>query len=193
MEDEKQLVNALQNGSEKAFETLVAIYQENVLNTCLRFVPNLHDAEDLAQEVFLTVYRSIGSFRGEAALSTWIYRLAITASLEAIRYRKRKKRIAFFQSLTHIEGSEALDVHSNFGHPGILLENQERARVLYQHIDKLPDNQRIAFTLHKVDGLSHKEICEIMDTSISAVESLLFRANRNLKKSLKIYYEKQMI
>jgi RNA polymerase sigma factor (sigma-70 family) len=193
LKDEKQLIEALQSGSEKAFRMLVDDFQEKVLNTCLGFLPNVQDAEDLTQEVFVEVFRSVGKFRGEAKLSTWVYRIAVTKSLEKIRSRKRHKRMAFFQSLIGLEDKQAKAIEDNFNHPGVQLENKERAKVLFQTIGELPKNQRIAFTLHKVEGMNHKEICEIMELSVSAIESLLFRAKRNLKKQLFDYYKNQMI
>ena len=193
MRDEKQLIEALKTGSEKAFRTLVDDFQEKVLNTCLGFLPNQQDAEDLTQEVFVEVFRSVGKFREEAKLSTWIYRIAVTKSLEKIRSRKRQKRVAFFQSLIGLEDNKAKAVEDKFNHPGVQLENKERAKVLFEKIGQLPENQRIAFTLHKVEGLSHKEVCEIMELSISSIESLLFRAKKNLKKHLHDYYKNQLI
>ena len=82
---------------------------------------------------------------------------------------------------------------STFDHPGVALENKERTQLLYQHIERLSDKQRTALILHRMEGLSYQEIAGIMEVSLSSVESLLFRAKQNLKKSLRHYYEKQMI
>ena len=191
--NEQHLVRDLKAKTERAFSDLVDSYQERVLNTCLGFVPNLQDAEDITQEVFLEIFRSIANFREEAQLSTWIYRIAVTKSLEFINYRKRKKRSAFFQSLIGLEDRQAIAVSDQFNHPGIQLEDKERAKVLYDQIARLPENQRTAFTLHKVEGISHKEIAEVMNTSVSSIESLLHRAKKNLQKYLATYYKKQMI
>lgn len=193
MNDERQLIQELQSGTELAFSKLVDLFQEKVLNTCLGFIPNLQDAEDLTQEVFVEVFRSVGKFRAEAKLSTWIYRIAVTKSLEQIRSRKRKKRVAFFQSLIGLDDQKAKSIEDAFNHPGIQLENKERAKILFEKIDQLPENQKIAFTLHKVEGMSHKEIGAVMAVSISSIESLLFRAKKNLKKSLHDYYKNQKI
>ena len=156
----------------------------------LGFVPNLQDAEDLAQEVFVEVYRSVSKFREESKLSTWIYRITTTKSLEFIRHRKR---ITFFQSLIGLEDDKAKAVSDEFNHQGIQLENKERASILFSYIRKLPENQKVAFTLQKVEGLSQKEISVIMETSESTVESLLHRAKNNLQKGLQGFYEKKMI
>lgn len=186
--DEAQLISSLQNQSESAFRELVAAFQDRVYNTCLGLVQNEEDAEECAQDVFIEVYRSVNNFRGDARLSTWIYRIATTKSLELIRKQKRQKRFAFLRSLTNKEGEE-LPI-SNFEHPGLVLEQKENAAVLFKAIGQLPDSQRVAFTLHKVEGLPYQEICEIMDTSLSSIESLMFRARKNLQKTLRNYYEK---
>ena len=166
-------------------------HKDQVYNTCLGFLRNHHDAEDIAQEVFIKVYDSIGNFREEAALSTWIYRIAVTKSLEQIRYRKRQKRSGFFKAISSFfgnEGAEEVD-GSNFMHPGLELENKERAGILFGEIEKLTEKQRTAFTLQKVEGLSYQEVADVMKMSVPAVESLLYRARENLKKQLHDYYQ----
>lgn len=150
------------------------------------------EAEESAQDVFMEVYRSVGNFRGDAKLSTWIYRIATTKCLERIRKRKAKKRFAFLSSLSG-DYHPDFDKISNFVHPGIQMEQHDNARALFNALDKLAENQRVAFTLHKVEGLPYEEIAEVMKVSLSSVESLMFRARQNLKKLLKSYYEKNMM
>jgi len=186
--DESQLISSLQQHSEPAFRELVSAFQDRVYNTCLGLLQNDEDAEECAQDVFIEVHRSVHKFRGDAKLSTWIYRIATTKALELIRKQKRQKRFAFLRSLTTKEGDD-LPVAS-FDHPGVTLENKENAQTLFKAIEKLSDSQRVAFTLHKVEGLPYQEICEIMDTSLGSVESLIFRARKNLQKILRSYYEK---
>ncbi|KAA3628104.1 MAG: RNA polymerase sigma factor [Bacteroidetes bacterium] len=188
MDNEQQLVLDLQAGSEQAFRTLIDLYQDKALSTCLGFIPNKQDAEDVVQEVFVEVYRSVGNFKGDSKLSSWIYRIAVNKCLEAIRFKKRKKRRAFFQSLVGMHENNGADLARDFDHPGVLLENKERTAVLFSKIEMLPENQRIVFTLCKIDDLSYKEAAEIMNTSVSSVESLMFRAKKNLQKLLEDYY-----
>ncbi len=184
---ESQLIEALTQGSESAFRTLVETYQQRVFNTCLGFIKNQEDADDLTQEVFIQVYRSISKFRMESSLSTWIYRISVTKSLELIRSRKRHKRFTgianFFGSENQIQGPVDYD------HPGILAENKERSEILFKAIEKLPETQYTAYTLHKMEGLSYQEIAEIMNKSISSIESLMHRAKHNLQKYLYRYYK----
>ncbi|MEM7658441.1 MAG: RNA polymerase sigma factor [Bacteroidota bacterium] len=146
------------------------------------------EAEDLAQEVFVEVHRSIGSFQGQAKLSTWLYRIATNKSLEWIRRNQRQKRWAFF-SAKRGEDSGILQVADAEAHPGTALENQERSRILLAAIATLAEKQRVAFTLHKLEGVSYQEISKIMEVSLSSVESLMFRAKKNLQKKLRSYYE----
>ena len=188
MSDEN-LILELQQGSESAFRSMVEKFQNQVYNTCLGFLQNEEDAEETAQDVFIEVYKSVKSFRGDAQLSTWIYRISTTKSLELIRKQKRKKRFAFLQSIGDGEDYETTQ-HASFEHPGVILENKEQAQTLFNTIAELPESQRVAFTLHKVEGLPYQEIADVLNTSISSVESLMFRARKNLQKKLKPYYEK---
>lgn len=183
-------IERLQDRDESAFEQLVNEHKDRVYNTCLGFLRHPQDAEDIAQEVFIQVFDSIGDFREEASLSTWIYRISVTKSLELIRYRKRKKRSGFFRALNayFTEPGEEED-ESGLMHPGIQLENKERAEVLFREIDRLPERQKVAFTLQKIEDLSYKEVADVMELSVPAVESLLHRAKENLKKQLYSYYQ----
>jgi len=148
------------------------------------------DAEDVAQEVFIEVWKSIQQFDGKSMLSTWLYRIAVTKSLELIRYRKAEKRKSFFESMQSSDNDpDAVEGDGFYGNPGLALENKERAKVLFGAIDQLAENQKVAFTLHKVEGLSYKEIANIMETSVSAVESLMYRAKTNLQDLLYKFYK----
>jgi RNA polymerase sigma-70 factor (ECF subfamily) len=182
------LIEQLKQKDETAFSTIVKTWQDMVFNTALGIVQNTEDAEDVAQEVFVQVYESVHSFKGESKFSTWLYRIAITKSMDHLRRKKRKKRFAFIQSLFGLNNEIVYDP-PEFNHPGVKLDNKETAAILFKAIDKLPANQKIAFTLHKMEGLSYQEISEVMDASVSSVESLLHRAKNNLKKNLEDYYQ----
>ncbi|WP_395078793.1 RNA polymerase sigma factor [Gracilimonas sp.] len=188
--EKTSLIERLQDGDEAAFKQLVNDHKDQVYNTCLGFLRNPHDAEDVSQEVFIQVYDSINDFREEATLSTWIYRIAVTKSLELIRYRKRQKRFGFFQALNSLfNNPDEQSDEESYMHPGIKLENKERAKILFREIDKLTEKQKVAFTLQKVEGLSYQEVADVMEQSLSAVESLIHRAKENLIKQLRTYYE----
>jgi RNA polymerase sigma-70 factor (ECF subfamily) len=185
--DERILVEQLKQGDEAAFKTIVETWQNMVFNTALGIVQNPEDAEDIAQEVFVQVYQSISSFKGESKFSTWLYRITVTKSLDHERKKKRKKRFAFVRSIFG-DQNEVLVNPPDFHHPGVALDNKEDASVLFSAIAELPENQRIAFTLNKVEGLSYQEVSEVMKTSVSSVESLMHRAKNNLKKKLEDHY-----
>jgi len=184
--EESRLIEKIIAGEKPAFSELVNAYKNKVYNTALGYLQNPEDAEDIAQEVFIEIFRSIETFKGESSLSTWIYRISVTKSLELIRKRKRKKRFAIVKDI--FSGSNENFEPVDFIHPGIIMENKERSALLFKKINRLPDKQKTAFILNKVEGLSYKEISKIMNLSQSAVESIIFRAKENLKKYLKLYY-----
>jgi RNA polymerase sigma factor (sigma-70 family) len=185
---EQELLIRLQSGEESAFKTLVETHQKRVFNTVLAIVQNFEEAEDVSQEVFMEVYQSVYKFRGDSKISTWLYRIATTKALEENRKKKTAKRFAFFTSLFG-DSSEVLYDSADFVHPGVVLEQKENAKILFKAINQLPDNQKVAYTLSNIEGLSYHEITEVMQVSLSSVESLLFRAKTNLKKSLADYYK----
>ena len=186
--NQPELIVQLQQGDESAFKKLIDEYEDMVYNTALSIVQHAEDADDITQEVFIQVYQSVSSFKGESKLSTWIYRIAISRALDHEKKMKRKKRFAFIRSF--IGDHEEEKIHpAEFDHPGVLMEKKERAGELFAALKKIPDNQRIAFTLHKLEGQSYQEIAEIMNTTLYAVESLMARAKASLKKNLKDYYE----
>ena len=185
-----ELVEQLQRGDESAFRKLVDDYEAMVYNTVVGIVQNEEDADDVTQEVFIQVYQSISSFKGESKLSTWLYRIAVTKALDHEKRKKRKKRFAFLESLFG-NAKEEIIHPADFHHPGIVLENKEKAGELFSALKQLPDNQRTAFTLHKLEGLSYLEIAAVMELTLSAVESLMGRAKTNLRKILKDHYQKK--
>ncbi len=172
------------------FRKIVEAYQENVRNTCFRFVKNKEDADDLAQEVFIQVYESLAHFREDSELSTWIYRIAVNKSLDFIRKKKRKKRFAQLTSLFGFDDEKEEIILPDNDNPQENVEQKERKQILDSAIDQLPENQKTAITLSKYEGFSNKEIAEIMNLSLSAVEALMHRSKKNLHKLLYDYYEK---
>jgi RNA polymerase sigma factor (sigma-70 family) len=180
---EQELLSGLRNGEEPAFKELVMLFQDKVFNTALGLLHHHTEAEDLAQEVFIQVYHSIHKFKGDSLLSTWIYRITVTKSLEHLRSKKRKKRFGFLSSLLG-EDNKPLHEPEDLNHPGVLHDRKEDAAILFKMIDQLPENQRIAFILNKVEDLSYREIADILKTSESAVDSLLQRAKQNLRKKI---------
>ncbi len=186
--NQPELIVQLQQGDEQAFTKLVDEWQDMVYNTVLGIVQNAEDADDITQEVFIQVYQSVSSFKGDSKFSTWLYRIAVSKALDHEKKKKRKKRFGFVQGL--FGSGEVEQVHAvEFDHPGVQMEKKERANDLFLALKQIPDNQRIAFTLHKLEGQTYQEVAEIMNTTLYAVESLMGRAKANLKKELSKYYQ----
>jgi RNA polymerase sigma factor (sigma-70 family) len=186
--NQPELIKQLQQGDETAFKRLVEEWQDMIYNTVVSIVQDDDAADDITQEVFIQVFQSISSFKGDAKISTWLYRIAVSKALDYERKQKRKKRFAFVQRLFGDAGN--VDVHpADFVHPGILLERKESAAGLFSALKKIPDTQRAAFTLHKLEGLSYQEIAAVMNTTLAGVESLMGRAKKNLQKELTAFYK----
>jgi RNA polymerase sigma-70 factor (ECF subfamily) len=180
---EQELIYGLRNGEEPAFKELVQQYQDRVFNTSLGLLQQHADAEDIAQEVFIQVYRSIANFKAESKLSTWIYRITVTKCLDLQRSKKRKKRFGFITNLFGA-GNTPLYEPENFDHPGVQLDRKEEAGILFKLVNQLPENQCTAFILNKVEELSYREIAAIMKVTEPAVDALLQRAKQNLRKKI---------
>jgi RNA polymerase sigma-70 factor (ECF subfamily) len=190
--DEQNFIKLLKQGKQSAFGLLLDEYQQKVFGTCISFVPNKEDAEDIAQEVFLEVFKSISKFKGDSKLSTWIFRIATNKSLEFIRKKNTKKRFGFMQRIMGVEiPVDQTNYFTEFDHPGILMENKEKSAIIFKAIDTLTESQRVIFTLAKIDGKSYQEIVEITGKSLSSVESTLFRAKKGLQVKLENFYKNE--
>ena len=187
--DDINLLEQIKLNNQKAFQEMVIKYQNLVINTCYGFLHNQNDAQDVAQEVFIEVFRSISKFRQESKLSTWLYRISVNKSINYIRDNKKN---SWFQSLDLLfEKEKAVkEILPDFDTPQEILEKDEKSSSIYKAIDDLPQNQKIAFTLYKFENLSYKEISEVMNISFSSVESLIFRSKKNLQSKLLKYYKK---
>ncbi len=180
--NDQTLIVSLQKGEPAAFKQLVDNWQHMVFNTVVSIVLDYQESEDVCQEVFIQVHQSVKNFRGDARLSTWLYRIAVTKALDWERKKKSKKRVANLKSWIGLGEKEPEP--ANFYHPGVQLENKEKAARLFRAMQLLPENQRIAFTLIKAEGLSYEEVSAIMNLSVKAIESLMHRAKENLQKKL---------
>lgn len=155
-----------------------------VFNLCLNYVQNREDAEEITQDVFITVYDKLTEFRAEAKVSTWLYRIAVNRCIDFDRTRKRKKRFAFLSSIFGSKNELQIDV-PDFNHPGVIMEQREEMKQLFDALNSLPERQKTVIILLKIDDKTQAETAEIMDIGIKAVESLFQRAKNNLSKKLK--------
>lgn len=180
---EDEFITALKDGNEYYFSLLMGKYKAYVLNICYKFLFNREDAEDTSQEVFAEVWFSIGKFRGESSLSTWIYQIATRKSLDLIRKKKRKKRIGFLKNLVGLEEAAETPAGREYIPEDSVYSAQVR-ELLQIAVEKLPVNQKTAFVLSKMDEMNTKEIAAVMNCSESAVISLIHRAKTNLRENL---------
>lgn len=175
-------IQALQRGDAHAFEVLVITYEKKVLNMCWHLLHNREEAEDATQDIFIAIYQSKHLFKGESQLSTWIHRITTNKCLEYIRRSKRKKRfgikVPIDESFFRFENEAQLN-------PEEVLLERERSKAFFFAIQQLSENQRAAYSLHHFEDFSYKEISESMNLSLSAIESLIFRAKQQLIKQLK--------
>lgn len=184
----------LKKGSEQAFKKLVDEYQSMVVRICFGLLHNREDAEDVAQEVFVEIFRSSQRFRGESKLSTWIYRIAVTRSLNHIRNNRKHRWLSIFWADENAESIQRQPFEpESTSHPEYDLQNKQRAAILHQAIDSLPPRQKTVFVLRQYEDLSYHEIAEVLSLSVSSVESLLFRAKKKLQKKLYVYYRNKCI
>ena len=184
--DQQGIIARLKNGDREVFNEIVESCQEMVFNTALSIVKQEEDAEDITQEVFVTLYEKLDDFREESQLSTWLYRVTIHKALDLDRKKKRARNGGLLRRIFMI-GEQDEPVH--FNHPGILMDQKENAAALFKALDRLPEKQRIVFMLQKMEGLGNKEIADIMNTSLTAVESLQLRAKKKLKEILQKTYD----
>ena len=185
--NEKELIQQLRQGNEPAFRWLVENYHNRVSHTVLNILQDTSEAEDVAQETFIQVFESVGAFKEESSLSTWIYRIAVRKALDKIRRRKTRQKLHKLLPWWMPEEKKSGD--TAFRHPGIVAENKEKAAILFKAIESLPEKQKLAFTLIKVQGMNYEEACEVMQQNIKAVESLISRAKANLQQLLEDYYK----
>ena len=180
-----KLVQEVIEGKESSFEDLVKKYQHSVLNTIYRYIGNYNEAEDIAQDVFIKVWRKINNFKGKSKFSTWLYRIVVNQCLD---YRRKKKEevVSLDKSLDEGKVPESLTIELDF-------EQKRKMEILKKAIAEIPDNQRIALILAKFETKSYQEIAQIMEISISSVASLIFRAKENLKIKLVPLREKGII
>jgi RNA polymerase sigma-70 factor (ECF subfamily) len=171
-EAERAAVAACRRGEREAFDVLVARYQRPIYRLCYRYVNNHEDANDLAQEAFLKAWRSISSFRGDSAFSTWLYRIAVNACLN---YRALRRPVTL----------ELEDAHADPG-PGAEASavRDDEARRVREAIGRLPERQRATLILKVYHDLTHAEVAEILGSTVGTVKANLFHALANLRRNI---------
>lgn len=189
MEDDRILVKKILENDRQAFGNLVTKYQKMVYATCFRIVRSQSDAEDLTQEVFLEGLRSLYLVQNNDDVSGWLYKVAVNKSLSFLRKHNPAKSGKNSISGTSSPKFDKKHHFSEISTPYSKLEQEDTRKVIFQAIDLLPENQKKVILLHKFDNFSQKEICEQLGLSLVSVESLIYRAKLNLRKSLFTYFK----
>lgn len=184
-DDDIGLMLAFQKGDESCFEKILNKYEKPLINFIYRFVGNQVDAEDLAQEVFLRIYKAKNNYKPKAKFTTWLYKIATDLSIDYQRKRK-VETVPLDRPVGTDEGEivrETPDISQKT--PDVLVEKEQVNKIIKSCLLSLPTNQRLAISLRVYENKSYKEISKILGCSISAVESLIFRARQNLKEKLR--------
>jgi RNA polymerase sigma-70 factor (ECF subfamily) len=185
---ERVLIRRLQQRDEKAFEEIVRMYQHKVFNLVYRMIGNAEEAEDIAQEVFVTVFKAIDSFRGEAKFSTWLYRIAANHCKNRMKYlgRRSYKSTGELNEATEREAQDAQPsaMRPHVDGPDAVLEGLELERTVQQGIQGLEEEHRVLIILRDVEDLSYEEISSITGLELGTVKSRLHRARLQLKEHM---------
>ncbi len=178
--DEELLLLACQHKNEVALETLYHRFGNRIFKVAMSAIRNKQEAEEVVQDVFLAIWNGRARFDGKSQAYTWLYRVCLNKAIERVRKRENKSRLFFWAKDLAEQKSDPID----FNTPLIELEEQEKKELAEALINQLPEKQKLAFSLFYLSELSYEEVAQTMDTTISAVESLLFRARKNLDQLL---------
>ena len=171
------LIQAVAQKDNNAFRMLVNRHQQKVVNLAYKFTWNRQDAEDIAQDVFFTIWKKARKFKGNSALSTWIHRITVNTSLNFLRKHKREKPDYTDDKLL----AEAAPESTN---PDQEYESRQNRKILYEALDEMPEKYRIPFILNKLEGLSYKEVAETLRLSVPNIETRIHRARKALQEIL---------
>lgn len=185
--DDFVLIRAFQKGENNAFDALVLRYKDRVFNLCLRFLGDYHEAEDIAQDVFIKAYMSLKKFRFESSFFTWLYRIAINScknKVKSLGYRFKKSEARIDTSEESFEDFQREQGADSYGNPAVDLENKETMQTLQRAINSLPSDQKSVVILRDIQGLSYEEITEITGFKLGTLKSRLSRARYSLREKL---------
>lgn len=191
---ESRLVRRLKQRDEAAFREMIRTYQSDVFNLVFRMLGNEQEAEDLAQEVFVTVFKAIDGFRGDSKFSTWLYRIAVNHCKNRFKYLARRHYQATQpldevseRSMSGRDGGPTMSLQAQISRPDRMMEGLQLEQAIQQEIANLEDDQRALIILRDVQGLSYQEIASITQLPEGTVKSRLHRARMTLKDRLKRY------
>jgi RNA polymerase sigma-70 factor, ECF subfamily len=177
---EAEAIERAKQGDEAAFEVLYNLHKRRVYSLCLRMVSNPAQAEDLAQEAFLQLFRKVGTFRGESAFSTWLHRMTVNVVLMHLR-KKSLPAVSLEETIETDEETQKKEL----GAEDLKLTGSIERLQLQRAIDRLPPGYKTIFVLHDVEGFEHNEIAELVGCSIGNSKSQLHKARLKLRDYLK--------
>lgn len=189
---DKDLVKRLRKGDGDAFCEIVARYETKVFNLAMSFTRNLEDAEEVLQDVFVTVHRKLAGFQGKSAFSSWLYRITVNAAFMKLRKRKQNQSVSIEDISPGNENGWSDRPEAQVPGSDVHAMNHQLKETVYKAINRLPEEYRVVFMLRDVDGLSNKEVGEILDLSIPAVKSRLHRSRLMLRRKLQRVYDDYM-
>lgn len=180
---DQQLVARVQKGDRRAFDLLVIKYQHRILSLVGRFIHDFSEAQDVTQEAFIKAFRALPSFRGESAFYTWMYRIAVNTAKNHLvsRGRRTPTQDIDLDDASFFPDEQAMQ---DIATPDALLQRDQLRAVVFDAIEQLPEELRVAVTLRELDGLSYEEIAEVMDCPIGTVRSRIFRAREAIDKRM---------
>jgi RNA polymerase sigma-70 factor (ECF subfamily) len=186
--DEQALLDRIREGDESGFEELVKEHTGKIVGLAWRMVGNREDAEDLAQEAFLRLHRSLDDFRGESRISTWLYRTTTRLAIDYLRRDRIKRKVFFFRADN--DSPDPVELASDpLRNPGRELQSQEAMQSLRRSLQKLSARQQAIFTLRHYEGLPLKEIAAHLGLETGTVKAHLHRAVTQLRKDLREFRE----
>lgn len=189
---EALFVCRLQANEDAAYDELVRIYSASIYHVAYRMLGDSADASDVVQDIFLKVFRNIGGFKGEAALKTWIFKIAFSEILNRLRWWKRRHRFSTMSLDEQSNGAPAGDYVADCGPtPEEILQSKEREKAIQQALSRLSHEHRSIVVLRDIEGFSYNEIADVLGISMGTVKSRLARARADLKKSLMRYLSVQ--
>lgn len=180
----QELVKKCAEGDEQAFDVLVKTYQTKIINIAYGMLQDREEANDIAQEVFIKLYRKIGSFSGEASLDTWIHRVTVNASLDVLRKRGRRVRTVPLETENDDAQTVELPVADDRSSPEKVTLQNERRRMLLEAIGRLGEKYRSVLVLREFEDLDYEQIATVLDISVGTVKSRLNRAREKLRNLL---------
>ena len=188
---EEALVREFQGGDLEAYDKIAEIYQKKIYGLSFNLTRNQMDAQDVTQEVLLTLFRKIHTFQGKSAFSSWVYRITLNASYMKLRSKKKEPNVSIDELMPSFNGAgfQQEKIQDWSENTESLLFTNETSDIINKAIDLLPEKEKVVFLLRDVEGLSTEKAGEIIDLTVPAVKSRLHRARLFLRKKLSSYFE----